>query len=246
MTRKFSIDLTDENRVILNEVKGRTGTPIGQTINFLVTLFCRIPSDVKAELLAFCKEKLTEISDRMKYAGEYETQSLMNKYGFYRRLAVFFNDGNDFCVSVKDEEPKMQRIEMLGGVLVCPADYIILNREDAKNSLYASVVEVRHAGYGVPHFVFFSSREAKTYTRSDTNFIEDLCAREWPRFRDIMDRVVELVYDPNAEEQNFSTCLNAKVAYEAPQIGHFGVYVQGDRDYPSNYKPPMGVKIIVH
>lgn len=65
-----------------------------------------------------------------------------------------------------ENKPKMQKIEMLGGFLICPSDYIILNREDAEHFAYASVVEVRNAKFGVPHFLVFSLKDATDYNKN--------------------------------------------------------------------------------
>lgn len=117
MGKKLSFDLTDENAETLKAIKNESRVPFGQTINSLIELFCRIPADVNAELLAFCKEKIKELYTEMDRAGEY-----------------------------------------------CE---------------YASVVEVRNAKFGVPHFIYFHSKEANAYNDTDTEMIEKACVREW-------------------------------------------------------------------
>ena len=70
MGKKLSFDLTDENADTLEAIKNESRVPFGQTINSLIELFCRIPSDVNAELLTFCKEKIKELYEEMDRAGE--------------------------------------------------------------------------------------------------------------------------------------------------------------------------------
>lgn len=242
MGKKLSFDLTDENADTLEAIKNERRVPFGQTINSLIELFCRIPADVNAELLAFCKEKIKVLYMEMDRAGEYEAQTLMNKSQTYQNLAMFLNKGRRISIDSIENKPKMQKIEMFNGVLICPSDYIILNKEDAKYCEYASVVEVRNAKFGVPHFIYFHSKEANAYNDTDTEMIEKACVREWPRFKEIMDSLVEPIPDPTAEHK--WQYLNAKEVNEAPQIGHFSIYIQGDARYPSNYKPPMETRII--
>ena len=66
--------------------------------------------------------------------------------------------------------------------------------------------------------------------------------KEWPRFQEIIDSLVEPIPDPDTDSK--WVYLNQKEVDEAPQIGHFSIYIQGDPRYPSNYKPPMGTRII--
>lgn len=242
MGKKLSFDLTDENAETLEAIKQEQRTPFGQTINSLIELFCRIPADVNNELLTFCKQQIKDLYEEMDKAGEYEAQALMNKSQAYQNLAMFLNRGRRISIDSIESKPKMQKIEMLDGVLICPSDYIILNREAAEACDYASVVEVRNAKFGVPHFVFFHSKDAINYDQSDYKMIHEFCVREWPRFQEIIDSLVEPIPDPDADDK--WQYLNEKEVAEAPQIGHFSIYIQDDPRYPSNYKPPMGTRII--
>lgn len=237
---KLSIDLTDENKETLESIKNEQRTPYGSTINSLIDLFCRIPSEIKSELLSFCKTRIRELYDEMDKAGEYEFQSLANKSQTYMNLAMFLNNGRRISIDSIKQEPKMQKIEIQDGVLLCPNDYIILNKSEAEYCRYASVVEVRNAKFGVPHFVFFSPKKIGEYTDSDYKIVEDFCIREWPRFQEIVDSVVDPIVDPDDKFHY----LNNEEVNNAPQIGHFEIYCQGDASYPSNYKPPMGTRII--
>ena len=237
---KLSIDLTDENKETLEAIKNEQRTPYGSTINSLIDLFCRIPGEVKSELLRFCKTRIRDLYEEMDKAGEYEFQSLANKSQTYMNLAMFLNNGRRISIDTIKQEPTMQKIHILDGVLICPSDYIILNKDEAEYCKYASVVEVRNASFGVPHFVYFATKKINEYTDSEYKIIENMCVREWPRFKEIIDSVVEPIVDPE-EHWNY---LNKEELDAAPQIGHFEIYCQGDPSYPSNFKPPMGTRII--
>ena len=81
---------------------------------------------------------------------------------------MFLNRGRRISLDSIESKPKMQKTEMLNGILICPNDYIILNKEDAQYCEYASVVEVRNAKFGVPHFLYFNSKEV-IFFRNNTN-----------------------------------------------------------------------------
>lgn len=240
MGKKLSFDCQDENVETLEAIKNEQRTPYGSTLNTLIETFCRMPSEVRGELLSFCKGKIGELYDAMDKAGEYEWQALANKSQVYMNLAMFLNHGRRISIDSIEKSPQMQKIPIADGVLICPSDYIILNREDAEYCRFASVVEVRNTSYGVPHFLYFSTKKAGEYTKSDRNIIENFCLREWPRFKEILDNIVEPIVDPE-DKWHY---LNEQEVNEAPQIGHFEVYCQGDPSYPSKYKPPMGTRII--
>ena len=242
MSKKLSFDVTDENAKILETIKAKQRSPYGQTINSLIDLFCRLPPDVETELLEFCKERIKELYEQMDSAGEYEAQAIMNKSQTYQNLSMFFNCGQRISIDTLENKPKMQKIEILNGFLICPSDYLILNREDAKYCEYAAVVEVRNAKFGVPHFIYFDGKDTINYNKYDRETIERLCVTEWPRFQEVIDSLVEPIPDPDSDEKG--KYLNEKEVNEAPQIGYFPVYVQGDSKYPRNYNPPMGTRII--
>ena len=237
---KLSIDLTKENKEVLEVIKNEQHMPYGNTINKLIELFCRMPSQVKSELLEFCKNKIRQMYDEMGIAGEYEWQTLANKSQSYMNLAMFLNNGVRINVNEVEKALKMQKIPIANGVLLCPSDYIILNRIDADSCLYASVVEVRNAKFGVPHFIYLSTKKIGEYTDWEYKIIESYCVREWPRFKEILDDIVVPIEDPD-DKLHY---INEKDVIEAPQIGHFEVYCQGDASYPSNFEPPMGTRII--
>lgn len=242
MGKKLSLDLSNKNADMLEKIKHEYGIPYGQMLNYLIEMFCDLPAEINQELLDFCKERLQAIYKSKDEAGEYEEQMLVNKEQVYCNLATFFNHGNPIAIDASISLPKMQQIEMLNGYLVCPCDYIVLNKDVAMQCEYASVVEVRNAGFGVPHFLYFHTKEANKYTDADIETIEKACVKEWPRFKDIRDNVVEPIFETSSE---FGwKCLNSKEVSKSPQIGHFAIYVQGDSRYSSNYKPPMDTKIV--
>ena len=243
MSRKLSIDLTDENADALEKIKKEAHVAYGRLINTLIELFCRNPLDINTELLAFCKEKLKEHYNEINNAGEYETQMLINKCQVYENLAIFFNHGHSVDCGRIEIKPKMQEIEMQNGILICPFDYIILNKEAAGQCEYASVVEVKNAPFGVPHFIFFHSRKADTYTNDDKKAIERACIREWPTFQLIIDNLKNSGL-ASAVEDNKQLLKIKNEDVRSPEIGYFPIAIQEGSDGINNIQSPLGIKII--
>ena len=241
MSKKLSFDLTDENAKTLERIKKDQHIPYGQVINSLIEHFCMLSDDIRLELLEFCALKIEEIYKKMDGAGEYEIQTLLMKNQTYQNLSHFFNNEHKTDIDSIKIKPNMQKIDMFNGYLICPNDYIILNRDDAIHCNHASVVEVRDSDFGVPHFIFFSLKDVNNYTASDINTIEKLCVKEWPRFQEIIDSLVVPIPDASSVYMRY---LNEEEFAMSPKIGHFPIYVENDIRYPINYQPPMGTKII--
>lgn len=227
MGKRVVFELTDENAELIDKIRKQNGITISHVFNSVVELLYKIQDDVNNELADFCESKVKKIDDDMIGVGEYERGSLINKCYSYQKLATFFKCRQIYDIDFFENGRSMQKINMLNSCLVCPSDYIILNRDDAKRSYYASVVEVSNALFGVPHFIYFNSKSVKSYKDSDYKIIEKLCAKQYPNFQEIIDSIE-----------------NPVKGKKSPIIKHFPVYIQGDPHYPQNYIPPMGIKII--
>ena len=225
MGKRVVFELTDENAELIDEIRKQNSITISHVFNSVVELLYKIQDDVNNELVDFCESKVKKICDEMVGAGEYERGFLINKCYSYQELATFFKSRRIYDIDFFENGTAMQKIDMLNGCLVCPSDYIILNRDDANRSYYASVVEVSNALFEVPNFIYFNSKSAKSYKDSDYKIIEKLCVKQYPNFQEIIDSIENPVK-------------------ESPIIKHFPVYIQGDPHYPKNYIPPMGTKII--
>ena len=152
MGKRVVFELTDENAELIDKIRKQNGITISNVFNSVVELLYKIQDDVNNELADFCESKVKKIDDDMIGVGEYERGSLINKCYSYQKLATFFKCRQIYDIDFFENGRSMQKINMLNSCLVCPSDYIILNRDDAKRSYYASVVEVSNALFGVPHF----------------------------------------------------------------------------------------------
>ena len=137
MGKKLSIDLTDQNEKILDEIKEKTQYKYGKVINDLIDLSSRIPVKVQDELFEFCRQKILEINKAFSKAGMVEHQALSDKKEAYLRIAKFFNRDEELDVNFLTPPPRMQKIAIHNATLVCPFDYIILNPQNADTADYA-------------------------------------------------------------------------------------------------------------
>lgn len=239
---KLTIDLSDENRTILEDIKKKSRSPYGNTINYLIKTFCNIPDSVKKELLEAIKPLIKKTQDQLVEAEIFKFKELTEKAQAYIDIATFLNDGQSTFMNETDTSKSMKKIPIKNGYLICPTDYIIINPEDAENMEYAGVIECRNSDkFGIPHLLFFTN---KKYNSEYDSLYEDSilhqCCKIYPRFSEIMDMQVTPIDDP--EKPGFT--LNAKEWMNAPTIGFFHVYIQDDPRYGRNYNPPDGTRIV--
>jgi len=241
-TSKLTIDLTERNRDILEQIKATQRSPYGNTINTLIEIFCNVPESVKKELIGFIKPQLKELYRQMDGAGDFNFGELSEKTQSYMDIATFLNDGKRISASEIDACNSMKKIPIKNGYLICPNDYIIVNPEQAEKCEYAGVVECRNSSkYGIPHLLFFCNHKyGREYDHYFEEHIMKLCCKAYPRFAEIMDMQVTPIDDPEHPGRQ----LNAKEWMEAPTIGMFAIYVQDDPTYGRNYEPPHGTRII--
>ena len=241
-SKKLSIDLSDENRRRLEQIKEKTHTPYGGTINTLISTFCGLPDDMRSDLSDFCTAKLQMLCDQMDRAGGFELVEISATAKKYMDILSFFNDSAPVNLDTIRRKPRMETISIKDGVVVYPEDWIVVNPDAASKCRYAGVVECRNSdGSQIPHFLFFSDKKyAREYTDQEIAHINRICAHTSQIFAYMQERQVKPVPDPNQPGKY----LNEKEYLDSPKIGHFHLYEQGDPTYPSDYDPPYGAKII--
>lgn len=246
---KLSIDLTEKNKGILESIKTERGVSYGNIVNTVIDTFVNISVEVKKELLAIVKIKIKEIYKEMDSSGEYRYQELEEQMENYKKIATFLNDGENISWERLKFEPTLASYPLKDGILICPDNWIMLNRDQASTMMYAGVVECRnsksfgkeHFGEEIPHFVYFSDyKYGKDYPEKYTDDINKLCAKVWPNFETVINNQVEPIYNPELPMR----LLNANEWEEAPTIGHFSIYEQGDSLFGKNYEPLAGARII--
>lgn len=241
-SQKFTIDLTDKNRNLLEQIKTEQQLPYGTTINILISTFCNVPLSVKKEFLEFIKLKLKNLYQQMDAAGEFNFIDISEQAQSYLDIAKFFNNGIRYSVSDIDAVSNMLKVPILNGTLICPDDVILINPEKASCSAYACIIECRNSNkYNIPHFVFFSNIQfVGDYDVTYEKIIYVECQKVYPRFGEILSKQVEPIYDPD----NPGFLLNFKEWNQAPTICLYDIYVQGDPKYGPDYDPPLNIRII--
>lgn len=236
-TNRLTIDLTDENKSILEGIKNHLSKPFGTIVNTIISTFCDSPKAVNDDMLAFCKKQLKILYKQMDTASPFEFQELSERAQAYINMATLLNNGVRISIDELKAEPDMTRYEIEGGYVICPEDWIVLNPEMAKQCIYAGVVECRRKDYHVPHFLFFTNKTSREYDAQFCNHINQLCCKAWPEFIDILRQQVEPIDDADGNQ------LNVDEWMAAPHIGHFALHVQGS-NVPPNYKPPFGAMVV--
>lgn len=240
--KKLSIDLPDSNRIKLEKIKEETRTPYGSTINTLIDTFCDLPDEISQDIIDTCKAKVRSLLDQMDKAGGFELADISAKVQKYLDIMAFLNHGQAISIDQIKREPEMKTISIKNGSVIYPANWIVVNADQATQCEYAGVVECRNAErYGIPHFLFFTNEKyAKDYSQQEKTRINRLCAYASRLFADAEKQQVPLVADP----EHPGEYLNSKEHLDSPYIGHFHLYEQGDPTYPSDYNPPYGAMVV--
>lgn len=245
---KLTIDLTDENRIKLEQRKKENGMPYGATINALVRSFSYVPQNVKRKIAAFISSEVKKLYIQMDGASEFNAHELSAELEAYSLMKEFFCD-RELSVDRNDSESNLKKTLIKNGIFICPSSYIMINREAALDSLYACIIECRNSesfgakylGETIPHFVYFcNTKYADSYDDAFYELVNRECVLTWPKFKKVLECQVEPIDDPDDP----GGILNAEAWFEAPTIGYYAVYEQGDNRFALGYKPPAGVRIV--
>ncbi len=131
----------------------------------------------------------------------------------------------------------MTNYPIKNGYLVCPDDWIIVNKEDANRYEHAILVECRHhVDYEIPYFIYFCDGLKSVNNESLYRRITHV----WPRFSEILQKQVVAVDNPKQP----GTMLNYEEWNAAPNIYCYPVFEKGGTFYPMNFEPPFGTRIV--
>lgn len=112
ITYKSTINLSEENKALLDRIKLDKPTSLGKIINHTMDTFLNIPDRVKAELLDFIKSRISSIEQEIRLLSPHEEfykKSLIESYNAYCNIANFLNEGKDIIVK-EDEKKRVQKI----------------------------------------------------------------------------------------------------------------------------------------
>lgn len=240
MKTKMSIDFTEENRKMLEAIKKKKGISYSKAVNDSIDLLYRMPPSICHKFLTFVKNELYKIISAKDVTGDIEDANLFIEQSYLEKFGRFINNGDALLIDKPKSKIKYSTEEMASGkVLIYPSEeFILLNPESANKCSFATVTEVKNAPFFVPHFIRFFVRPFETFSDRDKQSTEQLCVEKWPRFKEIMESVIEPILGENDK------IINTNAVYSSPQIGHFPIYEKGDPRFPLNYQPPLGMMIV--
>lgn len=226
---KFSIIVSGDNKKVLDDLTTNYMFKYGPMINKIISTFCRMPRPIKKVIEKTCLNEYKRITAELEHTeGEYFRKPLEQEKESYLEILKLINNGIYEIEDEKEDENQMKKIKLADGYLIIPADWIVVNPENASNCRYAAVLECRNsAKYGVPHFIYLNNFQ---YGRDFTDSMEEdfyrKCTKAWDRFSEIkeLSDKNQLVSDPDNKGQY----LNTKEHLAAPIIGLFSIDEQGN------------------
>lgn len=236
---KLTVDLDDDNKALLENLKKTKKQSYGSTINEALRLLYSVPENVKDELSRSLYSKAELINTEMYSAGVIEREALKLEKNAYERLAAFYH--NNLSKRAEEIDESMKKVDVKNGYVICPKEWIVVNADKNDEYEYAGCVEIRNGGVNIPHFLFLAPvKNAYDYSNAFISEIDELCKRAYPEYGRILEQQVEPKMDPN----NMGKVLNLDEWRKAPKVGYFSIYVQGDPLFEDDYEPPAGAKVI--
>lgn len=241
---KFSLDVSGENKTVLDEITRVNNEKYGPTVNNIIRTLCLMPDNVKNAIQRTCLFEYDRLKNELSQTtDEYQRSKCEEEKECYAAILKLTNKGR---YDLPDENrpatnPKMKSIELVNGYLIIPSDWIIVNPESSNKYRYAAVLECRNSKeYGVPHFVYLTDyKSSENYTKEMEQDFYDCCEKEWPEFSKIKELSDKNQLIPNPEKPN--QYLNLEAYLKAPLIGIFAIPEQGERT-GNNY--PYDAKIV--
>ena len=239
---KFSVDVSGENKKILDELTTNYMYKYGPMINKIIGTFCRMPKGIKKVIEKACRTEYDRLTEELEHIEEeFHRKTLEHERESYLEILRLINGGMYEIANGPKDEETMKKVKIANGYLIIPSDWIVVNSEQAENCRYAAVLECRNsAKYGVPHFIYFNNyRYGNEFTDSMKENFYMLCRKAWPNFSVIeeLNKKNKLVPDPDNKGQY----LNAEAYLEAPIIGLFSIQEQGENSFN---EPPYGAMIV--
>lgn len=194
----FNFSINPRCRQLLEQKKKESGDTFGKTINSLIETFCILPKDIRKDLMEFIKSQLLWIMDLKECAGLFEREKLTQTEQRYLSIAAYLNDGIPLDLDQLRQEYKMQKIQILDGVLICPKEYKVINPEEAINMKYACIVECRNAKqYQIPTYLIFCNLPNPSFYGTDMKeqMLSKIVAKD-PGFEKVIAAQIQPIKDP--------------------------------------------------
>lgn len=235
---KFSLFISGDNKETLDELTDNYQLKYGPMINKIIGIFCRMPRAVKKVFETTCNSEYKRLTKEISQANDdFHKKALEEEKNLYYEILRLINNGKYKISEEISANNIMKKIEIADGYLIIPADWIVVNQEQAKYCRYAAVLECKNSDrYNVPHFIYFNNcKYANQYTESLEKDFYKLCEKKWDRFSEIekISNDSQLIPDPNNEGHY----LNLDEYLQSPIIGLFSIEEQSKdekKEYPFN------------
>lgn len=236
--KKMSFDIEMSNLKWLKETADSAGVKVAPMLNSLIKIFAGSPSDFRHKEYVYCCNRVIQLQNEIEIiTGSYERRKVEDEISWYVELGKLYS-GN---MNLTAEEMSMldkDKISLKEGYAVIPDDWIVLNRNQAPDKMYACVVEFRNwEKFDIPHFVYFTDTEmGRDY---DTKEINRLCNELWPQFNDMLAKQVKPRRDPTDNH-----IVNSSEWSASPHVGYFPLEVYESKEELAKDHPPFGAYIL--
>ena len=140
-SNKLSIDLQDESKTILEQLRVSTLKPFGQIINKLLCSVCNMPKSTREVIQTSLEQEYFRLDEELDgINGAYFSDDYKFRQNHILELLQLINGGIYTLPSPPD---KMKEIMLADGRLVIPKDWVLTNEEQASHCHNAVVIECR-------------------------------------------------------------------------------------------------------
>lgn len=232
-TNKTTFDLTDKNKAILEEIKKKTHVPFGQIINILIQSVCNMPKGLHDTLRQILESeydfvtKKFEVDKRngLEFFCDEERQELQT----ISDLLMLMEKAR--FITSEDTPKEMKEFFLANGCLTVPADWILVNEEQAQNSRYAAVLEYwGDSKYKIPHFIYLYDEKKgnNDFSEQQKKDFYAKCIEKYPELKTVLEEL--------SVNQPFSNSDRVKK--------RFGIFCIPDANDCSSDKAPYGAVIV--
>lgn len=218
--KKISIDFSPANHEkLVKFVENYPGiTSSSAAINYLVTVFADLPTQIRDTLAKACHDAIKEEEALFSGRGSFEKEEATRRMGLYREIILFVTQQQGYTT----REKIMNKIEIKNGHAIIPEDWIVVKNINPLSCEHVGVIEVRNGEkYNAPHIVFFSYKPINQLSDAERDDIIEKCICHYPKLGKLKAMQIEPVFD---KDRNI---INAEQYMAAPAIGLFAIPIYG-------------------
>ena len=133
MSKKISMDITDESFFELENWKKERHKSYGNIMDSMLRIL-RKDSDIKEELIFFTQNRLRTLYKELRLSNEFGKQKIYDKMQQYVDFWAFWECDDTLTLGAilsEISEKELKRIKLIDGTLTYPADFVLLNENEA-------------------------------------------------------------------------------------------------------------------